>query len=77
MKVGFGCDHTAVELKNTLMEHLTEKGYECVDFGAFDPNVKVNYPEPGLKVAGSHYGRRCGKRCTDLRNRYWYFSGSK
>ena len=27
MKVGFGCDHTAVELKNILMEHLTEKGY--------------------------------------------------
>ena len=26
MKVGFGCDHTAVELKNILMEHLTEKG---------------------------------------------------
>ena len=51
MKVGFGCDHTAVELKNILMEHLTEKGYECVDYGAFDPNVKVNYPEPGLKVA--------------------------
>ena len=33
------------------MEHLKEKGYECVDYGAYDPNVKVNYPEPGLKVA--------------------------
>lgn len=51
MKVGFGCDHVAVELKQTLMEHLKEKGYECVDYGAYDPNVKVNYPEPGLKVA--------------------------
>ena len=30
---------------------MKEKGYECVDFGAYDPNVKVNYPEPGLKVA--------------------------
>ena len=51
MKVGFGCDHTAIELKKILMDHLTEKGYECVDYGAYDPNVKVNYPEPGLKVA--------------------------
>ena len=33
------------------MEHLKEKGYECVDYGAYDPNVKVNYPELGLKVA--------------------------
>ena len=51
MKVGFGCDHVAIELKNILKEHLEEKGYECVDYGAYDPNVKVNYPEPGLKVA--------------------------
>ena len=47
MKVGFGCDHVAIELKNILKEHLEEKGYECVDYGAYDPNVKVNYPEPG------------------------------
>lgn len=51
MKVGFGCDHTAIELKNILMEHLKEKGYECVDYGAYDPTAKVNYPDQGLKVA--------------------------
>ncbi len=51
MKIGFGCDHTAMDLKNALMEHLKEKGHECVDYGAYDPNIKVNYPEPGLKVA--------------------------
>ena len=31
MKVGFGCDHTAIDLKKELMEYMTEKGYECVD----------------------------------------------
>ena len=51
MRVGFGCDHVAVELKNILMEHLRERGYECVDYGTDDPNVKVNYPEKGLAVA--------------------------
>lgn len=51
MRVGFGNDHVAVELKNILMEHLREKGYECFDFGTADPANKVNYPEPGRLVA--------------------------
>ena len=51
MKIGFGCDHAAVSLKNTLMEHLKERGFECVDYGSFDPNAKDNYPEKGLEVA--------------------------
>ena len=51
MKVGFGCDHTAVALKNELMEHLTARGFECVDYGAYDPKEKVNYPDKGLAVA--------------------------
>ena len=51
MKVAFGCDHAAIDLKNVLMEHLKEKGYECVDYGAQDPNVKVDYPVSGLQVA--------------------------
>lgn len=51
MKVGFGCDHVGVELKNALMEHLKERGYECIDYGAYDPSIRVNYPEKGLLVA--------------------------
>ena len=51
MKIGFGCDHAAVELKNVLLAHLKEQGHECVDFGSYDPNMKVNYPEKGLEVA--------------------------
>ena len=51
MKVAFGCDHAAINLKNVLMEHLKERGYECVDYGAQDPNVKVDYPISGLQVA--------------------------
>ena len=51
MKIGFGCDHAAVALKNVLIEHMKERGYECVDYGSYDPNVKDNYPEKGLAVA--------------------------
>ena len=52
MKIGFGNDHTGVELKKILMEHLTEKGYECVNYGNDDPNDRTDdYPVPGRKVA--------------------------
>lgn len=51
MKIGFGSDYAAVELKNCLLEHLKECGFECVDFGAASPQEKVDYPVPGRKVA--------------------------
>ena len=51
MKIGFGCDHAAVEMKNTLMEHLTEAGHECVDFGTDSSEHRVDYPEKALAVA--------------------------
>lgn len=51
MKIGFGSDHAAVELKNCLLEHLEERGFECVDFGASSPQDKVDYPVPGRRVA--------------------------
>ena len=51
MKVGFGCDHASVGLKHIVMEHVQNKGYECIDYGTTDPKVPVDYPEFGLKVA--------------------------
>ena len=51
MKIGFACDHAAVDLKNTLLEYLKEKGYECVDYGVNDPTKRVDYPIMGRKVA--------------------------
>ena len=47
MKIGFGSDHAAIELKACLIEHLKEKGYECVDFGAYSPEEKLDYPIAG------------------------------
>ncbi len=51
MKIGFGCDHTAVELKLALMEHLAAQGHECVDYGTKEPGVRMDYPVPGKRVA--------------------------
>ncbi|MCI8689471.1 MAG: ribose 5-phosphate isomerase B [Oscillibacter sp.] len=50
MKIGFGCDHAAVELKTILMDHLKEQGFTCVDYGAA-AGEKVDYPVKGLAVA--------------------------
>ena len=51
MKIGFGCDHAAIDLKNELIEYMTEKGYECVDYGTgYDENgeiIKCDYPNKG------------------------------
>ena len=51
MKVGLGSDHAGIELKLQIMDHLKEKGYECIDYGNYDPNDRGDdYPEPGRKV---------------------------
>lgn len=50
MKIGFGCDHSALELKKALMEHLQAKGHECVDYGTYTTE-SVDYPDYGELVA--------------------------
>ena len=54
MKIGFGCDHAAIDLKNNMIEYMTQKGYECVDYGTgYDENgeiIKCDYPDKGREV---------------------------
>ena len=33
MKIAIGCDHGALELKNTIKAHLEAKGHQVTDFG--------------------------------------------
>jgi len=55
MKIGFGSDHAGFELKGVLIEHLKDKGYDCIDYGPFNKD-RVDYPDYGRllgeKVAG-------------------------
>ncbi len=44
MKIAIGCDHGALALKNKVVAHLQEKGYEVVDFGTHT-NASCDYPE--------------------------------
>ena len=42
MKIGFGCDHAAVDLKDKMIAYMKEKGYECVDYGTnYDENGEI------------------------------------
>ncbi|NBH72372.1 ribose 5-phosphate isomerase B [Clostridiaceae bacterium] len=49
MKIGLGNDHSAVEMKRVILEHLESKGYEVVDFGT-NSNESCDYPLYGEKV---------------------------
>ena len=61
MKIGFGCDHAAIDLKNELMAYMKEKGYECVDYGTnYDAQgeiIKCDYPQKGEEVGKAVAGK--------------------
>lgn len=49
MKIAIGNDHTAIEMKNAIMEHLQERGFEVLNLGT-DCTDSCDYPEYGEKV---------------------------
>lgn len=44
MKIAIACDHGAFDLKNMVVAHLQEKGYEVKDFGTYS-NASCDYPD--------------------------------
>ena len=44
MKLSIACDHGALELKNTVRDHLTAQGHEVVDFGCHTL-ASCDYPD--------------------------------
>jgi len=54
-KIAIGCDPNADALKQAIIKHLAELGYECKDYGSDDPiyaNVAINLAE--AVAAGKH-----------------------
>ena len=44
MKIAIGCDHGALELKNALIPHLEQRGYQVKDFGTYTAD-SCDYPD--------------------------------
>ena len=44
MKIAIGCDHGALELKNTVKAHLEKRGFAVVDFGTHTAQ-SCDYPD--------------------------------
>ena len=49
MRIAIGNDHTAVDLKNTIVDYLTELGYDVINLGT-DSRESCDYPVYGEKV---------------------------
>lgn len=50
MKIAFGNDHSAYEMKIEIIDHLKELGHEIVDFGTNEPS-STDYPVYAKKVS--------------------------
>ena len=60
MKISVACDHGALALKNQLVEHLTKKGYEVVDFGTHTLD-SCDYPDFASQAARAVASGECEK----------------
>lgn len=60
MKIAIGCDHGALALKNTLVKHLLDKGYEVADFGTHTPD-SCDYPDFAAAAARAVASGECEK----------------
>ena len=52
MKIAIGNDHSAVEMKNMIVEYLTGKGYEMINLGT-DSTESYPYPTAASNVANA------------------------
>lgn len=60
MKIAIGCDHGALALKNKLISHLQEKGYEITDFGT-NTLDSCDYPDFAAPAAKAVANGRCDR----------------
>ena len=58
MKIAIGCDHVGYELKGAVIRHLTEQGYECVNYGC-DSSESTDYPIYGERVGRAVASGEC------------------
>lgn len=60
MKIAIGCDHGALELKNTVAAHLRKAGYEVMDFGTHTLD-SCDYPDYAAAAARAVADGECDR----------------
>ncbi len=60
MKIAIGCDHGALDLKNTVLAHLEKQGHEVLDFGTYTKD-SCDYPDFAEKAARAVAAGECEK----------------
>jgi ribose 5-phosphate isomerase B len=60
MKLSIACDHGALALKNKMVTHLQNKGYEVVDFGTHTLD-SCDYPDFAAPAAQAVAAGECEK----------------
>ena len=60
MKIAIGCDHGALDLKNTMVKHLEERGFEVKDFGTYT-GASCDYPDFAGAAAKAVASGECDK----------------
>ncbi len=60
MKIAVGCDHGALELKNSVVAHLEKQGHQVVDFGTYTA-ASCDYPDFAAKAARAVAAGECEK----------------
>ncbi len=60
MKIAIACDHGGYALKEAVKAHLTEKGYEAVDFGT-NSTESCDYPDFAAAAAKAVAAGECEK----------------
>ena len=60
MKIAIACDHGALALKNKMVSHLENKGYEVKDFGTHTLD-SCDYPDFAAPAAKAVAAGQCDK----------------
>lgn len=60
MKVAIGCDHGALALKNKVVSHLEQRGFEVKDFGTYTLD-SCDYPDFAGAAAKAVASGECEK----------------
>lgn len=60
MKIAIGCDHGAYALKEKVVAHLKNEGYEVVDFGTHS-TASCDYPDYAIPAAKAVAAGECDR----------------